>query len=233
MTPTERESAGRSLSRRLQFILVVAVGAAVGSVARYLVGIGSGSLFGTEFPWGTLLINVTGSFMVGAFIGLFATKWESIASWLARVFIVWAAMRSTGVLTIALAATSCRAHSRGAALGAAKPGQRQISLRYQGSCFGAPNQSDRRVAPVAYVGQDYADYIPSPRGVDVVCNPKPGATSATAVDDLRKAKASVRFSDKPHMKVYWSEGVITSYPGCCSGALMPHIRRGPCTLSFH
>ena len=39
-----------------QLILAVAAGGALGSVARYLVGIGSGKLFGTDFPWGTLLI---------------------------------------------------------------------------------------------------------------------------------------------------------------------------------
>ncbi len=48
-----------------QFILAVAAGGAIGSVARYLVGIGSGKLFGTDFPWGTLMINVTGSFLMG------------------------------------------------------------------------------------------------------------------------------------------------------------------------
>ena len=59
-----------------QFILAVAAGGALGSVARYLVGIGSGKLFGTGFPWGTLIINVTGSFLIGAFVGLFAAKWD-------------------------------------------------------------------------------------------------------------------------------------------------------------
>jgi hypothetical protein len=79
--------------------------------------------------------------------------------------------------------------------------------------FDAPDKSDRRVALVAYIGQDYADYLPSPRGIDVVCNPTPGATSVIAVDGLRKARALVRFSDKLHMKVYWSKArgcVITS-----------------------
>ena len=59
-----------------QLIFAVAVGGALGSVARYLVGIGSGKLFGTDFPWGTLIINVTGSFLIGAFVGLFAVKWD-------------------------------------------------------------------------------------------------------------------------------------------------------------
>jgi CrcB protein len=59
-----------------QLIAAVAVGGAIGSVARYLVAIGSGKLFGMTLPWGTLIINVTGSFLIGAFIGLFATKWD-------------------------------------------------------------------------------------------------------------------------------------------------------------
>ena len=59
-----------------QFIVAVALGGAIGSVARYLVSIGSGRLFGLNFPWGTPIINVTGSFLIGLFVGLFATKWD-------------------------------------------------------------------------------------------------------------------------------------------------------------
>jgi fluoride exporter len=59
-----------------QFILSVAAGGAIGSVARYLVGTWSGKMFGINFPWGTLIINVTGSFLIGLFVGLFATKWD-------------------------------------------------------------------------------------------------------------------------------------------------------------
>jgi CrcB protein len=60
----------------MQFIAAVAAGGAIGSVTRYLVGIGSGRLFGANFPWGTLIINVTGSFLIGAVVGLFALKWD-------------------------------------------------------------------------------------------------------------------------------------------------------------
>ena len=52
-----------------QLVLAVAVGGAIGSVARYLVAIGSGKAFGTSFPWGILIINVTGSFLIGMFVG--------------------------------------------------------------------------------------------------------------------------------------------------------------------
>jgi fluoride exporter len=58
----------------LQFIVAVAVGGSIGSVARYLVAIGSNKIFGMNFPWGILIINVTGSFLIGALVGLFATR---------------------------------------------------------------------------------------------------------------------------------------------------------------
>jgi fluoride exporter len=60
----------------LQLIIAVALGGAIGSVARYLVGIGSGKLFGLDFPWGTLIINIVGSFLIGAFVESFALRWD-------------------------------------------------------------------------------------------------------------------------------------------------------------
>jgi len=61
----------------LQLILAVALGGAIGSVARYLVGIGSTKLFGLAFPWGTLIINIAGSFLIGAFAESFALRWDA------------------------------------------------------------------------------------------------------------------------------------------------------------
>ncbi|MGB3866524.1 MAG: fluoride efflux transporter CrcB [Xanthobacteraceae bacterium] len=69
----------------LQLIAAVALGGAVGSVARYLAGIGAGRIFGTDFPWGTLLINIAGSFLIGVFVESFALRWDLPQA--ARVFL--------------------------------------------------------------------------------------------------------------------------------------------------
>jgi CrcB protein len=47
--------------------LWVAVGGAIGSVARFALGNAMMLAVGTSFPWGTLLINVLGSFVIGFF----------------------------------------------------------------------------------------------------------------------------------------------------------------------
>jgi len=44
--------------------LLVAVGGALGSVARYGVGVAAPRVLGSGFPWGTLIVNVTGSFLI-------------------------------------------------------------------------------------------------------------------------------------------------------------------------
>jgi fluoride exporter len=64
------------LQVNLQSIVAVAIGGAIGSVARYLVGIGSGKWFGLNFPWGTLIINIAGSFLIGVFVECFALRWD-------------------------------------------------------------------------------------------------------------------------------------------------------------
>lgn len=61
----------------MQAYLLVAVGGALGSMARYATGVYAGRLFGTGFPWGTLIINVLGSFLIGVFAGSFALRWNS------------------------------------------------------------------------------------------------------------------------------------------------------------
>jgi CrcB protein len=47
--------------------LCVALGSALGGVARYWVSLAAVRLFGETFPWGTLVINVLGSLVIGYF----------------------------------------------------------------------------------------------------------------------------------------------------------------------
>ncbi|MCB5202082.1 fluoride efflux transporter CrcB [Neorhizobium sp. T786] len=55
-------------------MFLVALGGAVGSVCRYLVGQWSLRLFGPAFPWGTLVVNVAGSFAIGLLVELIARR---------------------------------------------------------------------------------------------------------------------------------------------------------------
>jgi CrcB protein len=47
--------------------LLVAAGGAIGTAARYWLSGIIANAFGQTFPWGTLIVNVTGSFIIGFF----------------------------------------------------------------------------------------------------------------------------------------------------------------------
>jgi fluoride exporter len=49
-------------------VLLVALGGGIGSAARYLLGGWFANRFGAAFPYGTFVINVTGSFIIGFFL---------------------------------------------------------------------------------------------------------------------------------------------------------------------
>jgi fluoride exporter len=53
--------------------IAVAVGGALGSVARFWLAGAMTALTGPRFPWGTLLINVLGSFVIGLVAGITLT----------------------------------------------------------------------------------------------------------------------------------------------------------------
>lgn len=50
--------------------LLIALGGALGSVARFFVNGLVSAQAGPGFPWGTLVVNVTGSFIIGFFFTL-------------------------------------------------------------------------------------------------------------------------------------------------------------------
>lgn len=54
----------------------VFLGGGLGSVGRYFVGVGAGRLIGTGFPWGTLIVNIVGCFVMGLLIETMALRWS-------------------------------------------------------------------------------------------------------------------------------------------------------------
>lgn len=50
-------------------VLYVAIGGAFGSVMRYLIGMFIGRHVGNEFPYSTLIINISGSVLMGLLVG--------------------------------------------------------------------------------------------------------------------------------------------------------------------
>ena len=55
-------------------IASIALGGAIGAVARHSVSVMMNSVMGTGFPWGTFTVNVVGSFLMGALIEVSALK---------------------------------------------------------------------------------------------------------------------------------------------------------------
>lgn len=49
----------------MKMILAIAGGGMVGALLRYWVSLGMPGLLGRDFPWGTMTVNVLGSFLMG------------------------------------------------------------------------------------------------------------------------------------------------------------------------
>ena len=47
-------------------LLFIGLAGALGTCTRYLVGLGAGRMLGTGFPFGTLIVNVLGCFLIAA-----------------------------------------------------------------------------------------------------------------------------------------------------------------------
>ncbi len=52
--------------------VMIGIGGVTGAIARYLVGNYIGSRYGVRFPYGTFVINLSGSFLVGLTMTLFS-----------------------------------------------------------------------------------------------------------------------------------------------------------------
>lgn len=70
--------------------LIVFLGGGLGAALRHGINLGAARLLGTAFPHGTLLINVSGSFIMGLVAAYFAFKGDASQHW--RLFL------TTGIL---------------------------------------------------------------------------------------------------------------------------------------
>lgn len=60
----------------LNAILAIALGGACGALARHGVNLGAARFWGLDFPYGTLTVNIAGSFLIGALVSLMAHLWQ-------------------------------------------------------------------------------------------------------------------------------------------------------------
>ena len=68
-------------------LLAIALGGSVGAVLRYLVTVWSRNSWGLAFPYGTLLVNVIGSFLLG-FLVIILTQKFATPIWLRQLLFV-------------------------------------------------------------------------------------------------------------------------------------------------
>ena len=71
-----------------QLYLFVALGGALGSIGRYAVSGLVATGFGETFPWGTLVVNVVGSFVIGFFATLTAPDGRVFVGGTTRQFVM-------------------------------------------------------------------------------------------------------------------------------------------------
>jgi fluoride exporter len=116
----------------LQKYLLIAIGGALGSIARYWVGHAVAARTGLKFPYGTLVVNLTACFIIGftltfladhtdinpawrflipiGFIGAYSTfstyEWETL-SIMRSGALALASLYAVGSLIVGLGATWC------------------------------------------------------------------------------------------------------------------------------
>jgi CrcB protein len=72
----------------MQLYLLIGLGGALGSMLRYFLNGVISNRLGETFPWGTLAINVTGSFVIGVIATLTGTGGRWFASPETRFFLM-------------------------------------------------------------------------------------------------------------------------------------------------
>lgn len=70
-------------------VFLVAVGGAIGSVARYACSGLAARAFGESFPWGTIIVNVLGSFVIGLVAAFAAPEGRLFLTANTRLFLMF------------------------------------------------------------------------------------------------------------------------------------------------
>jgi CrcB protein len=70
--------------------LLVFVGGGLGASLRHFINVTCAKCIGVSFPWGTFIINITGSIVMGLIAGYLAFRGEAAQPW--RLFVM------TGIL---------------------------------------------------------------------------------------------------------------------------------------
>jgi len=65
----------------MKMILSIALGGALGAVGRHVVGHMVAERFGRDFPYGTLAVNVIGSFLMGFLVIALASRFDASPEW--------------------------------------------------------------------------------------------------------------------------------------------------------
>lgn len=68
-------------------IFLILLGGGIGSVFRYLISIGVYGLFGRNFPYGTLSVNILGCFLMG-FLTIFLLERLNGYDWLRPLLLI-------------------------------------------------------------------------------------------------------------------------------------------------
>jgi CrcB protein len=69
--------------------LWIAFGGALGSVARFWLSGAIGQRVGETFPWGTVVVNITGSFIIGVFAALTGSEGKYLVPVNFRLFFIY------------------------------------------------------------------------------------------------------------------------------------------------
>src|ERR1700751_409346 len=89
MRPCGKTRAGDFGEGQMNYLLVF-VGGGLGASLRHLINVTCAKCIGIDFPWGTFIINITGSTVMGLIAGYLAFKGQASQPW--RLFLM------TGIL---------------------------------------------------------------------------------------------------------------------------------------